>query len=200
MIDELDDQPKIGLRERKKIKTRSTIQKNAIRLFQQKGYQETTVEQIAEASEVSPSTLFRYFPTKESLVTEDDFDPMLVELFRKQPKELSPIRAFRQAVREGSALIPQEARQEIRERMELIMSIPELRAASMSQNSETLVMIADLIAERTGQDSGNLAVLAFSGSIVGAILGAHTYCVLHSDADYIDVIEAALAHIEEGFQ
>ncbi|HZC12209.1 MAG TPA: TetR family transcriptional regulator, partial [Mycobacterium sp.] len=57
-----------GLRERKKIRTRETIRREAFRLIQENGYAATTVEQIAEAAEVSPSTFFRYFPTKESVL------------------------------------------------------------------------------------------------------------------------------------
>jgi len=49
------------------------------------GYQRTTVEQIAAAAEVSPSTFFRYFPTKEDLVLQDDMDTRLVEAFERQP-------------------------------------------------------------------------------------------------------------------
>jgi transcriptional regulator GlxA family with amidase domain len=53
-----------GLRERKKTKTRAAIREHALRLFREQGYEATTVEQIAEAAEVSHSTFFRYFPTK----------------------------------------------------------------------------------------------------------------------------------------
>ena len=62
----------LGLRERKKIKTRQAIRRAAFRLIDENGYAATTVEQIAEAAEVSPSTFFRYFPSKESLLLADD--------------------------------------------------------------------------------------------------------------------------------
>jgi AcrR family transcriptional regulator len=65
------DQP-LGLRERKKIKTRQAIRREAFRLFDAHGFAATTVEQIADAAEVSPSTFFRYFPSKESLLLADD--------------------------------------------------------------------------------------------------------------------------------
>ncbi|HUJ75276.1 MAG TPA: TetR family transcriptional regulator, partial [bacterium] len=71
-----------GLRERKKAKTRAVIQQHALRLMKEQGYQATTVEQIAEAAEVSPSTFFRYFPTKEDVVLYDVLDPVLMREFR----------------------------------------------------------------------------------------------------------------------
>src|SRR5207245_11555285 len=89
---------RLGLRERKKLKTRKAIQENAFRLFAEQGYEATTVEQIAEAAEVSPSTFFRYFPSKEEVVLQDDFDPLIYEVLLAQPAELSPIEAVRQTV------------------------------------------------------------------------------------------------------
>jgi len=196
----LDDQPKLGLRERKKLKTRETIQQNAVRLFREQGYQETTIEQIADESDISPSTVFRYFPTKEAIVLQDEFDPLLMAYYRKQPPELSPIQAFRRTVKEAAAIITEDERRAIRERTELIMSVPELRAANMNQYSETLNMIAGLIAERVGKKREDLTVLAYAGSIVGAILGAHIYCSMNADADYVETIERTIEQLEEGFQ
>src|SRR5262249_28892086 len=92
-----------SLRERKKARTRDSIREHALRLFRDQGYQTTTVEQIAAAAEVSPSTFFRYFPTKEDVVLQDDMDIRLVEAFARQPGDLAPLPAVRAAVREAWA-------------------------------------------------------------------------------------------------
>src|SRR3954463_13039253 len=91
---------RLGLRERKKLKTRRAIQEHALRLFQARGYDATTVEQIAAAAEVSPSTFFRYFPPKEDVVIPDESDPLIAESLRRQPAGLSPVEALRATLRE----------------------------------------------------------------------------------------------------
>src|SRR5215471_15238388 len=60
--------PRPGLRERKKLRTRRVIIETAGELFAKKGYGSTTVAEIADAAEISPSTVFKYFPTKADLV------------------------------------------------------------------------------------------------------------------------------------
>src|ERR1700745_4535985 len=89
-----------SLRERKKARTRASLRQHALRLFREQGYQATTVEQIAAAAELSPSTFFRYFPTKEDVVLQDDMDTRMLEAFARQPADLSPISAIRAAARE----------------------------------------------------------------------------------------------------
>src|SRR4029450_10969347 len=101
-----DDQPPVGLRERKKARTKTAIQEHALRVFRGQGYDATTVEQIAEAAEISPSTFFRYFPTKEDVVVWDDYDPMLIEAIRAQPAGLNPIQAIRGGLRAAFSQIP----------------------------------------------------------------------------------------------
>src|SRR6201985_3537441 len=94
------DQP-TGLRERKKARTRAPLREEALRLFREQGYYATTVEQIAAAAEVSPSTFFRYFPTKEDVVLQDDMEPLLIEALEQQPVEMGIVAAVRAALREA---------------------------------------------------------------------------------------------------
>jgi len=87
-----------GLRERKKVRTREAIRREAFRLFDERGFAYTTIEQIAEAADISPSTFFRYFPSKESVLLADDLRVVMLETLAAQPVEMAHIAAFRAAV------------------------------------------------------------------------------------------------------
>jgi AcrR family transcriptional regulator len=160
----------ISLRERKKAKTRAAIREHAMRLFEEQGFASTTVDQIAEAAEVSPSTFFRYFPTKEDVVLVDDYDPILVEAVRAQPPEVPPIEAIRRAMREVFARLTPEMWAVERRRQKLFAQVPELRTRAMNQMAEALDLIATVIAERSGLAADDIRVRAMSGAIAGVVL------------------------------
>ena len=128
-----------GLRERKKIRTRETIRREAFRLIQEHGYAATTVEQIAEAAEVSPSTFFRYFPTKESVLLADDMDPMILHALEEQPADLSPSQAVRRAYQAAMANLSEDQREFENTRQRLMFSIPELKAAMYDEYYRTII-------------------------------------------------------------
>jgi AcrR family transcriptional regulator len=187
-----------GLRERKKARTRAAIRQHALRLFHEHGYAATTVEQIAEAAEVSPSTFFRYFPTKEDVVLQDDFDPIAIERFEAQPPQTPPIAALRTAMREAFAEAPADQIAQWRELNRLTMSVPELRARALDEWTRSVAMLADLLAKRLGQDPAELAVRTMAGAIIG--VGMSVMVTVHDDpaADVIALMDAGLALLEEG--
>src|ERR1700683_49526 len=117
-----------SLRERKKARTRASLREHALRLFREQGCQATTVEQIAAAAEVSPSTFFRYFPTKEDLVLQDDMDTRLIAALERQPAELGPVAAVRAATREVSGTYTAAEMEIVSETIRLSMTVPEIRA------------------------------------------------------------------------
>jgi AcrR family transcriptional regulator len=159
-----------GLRERKKARTRAAIREHALRLFRENGYQRTTVEQIAAAAEVSPSTFFRYFPTKEDLVLQDDMDTRMIEAFERQPPGLSPVAAVRAGVREAFSSYTEAELETVRETTTLTMTVPEVRARAMDELSRTIAVIADALAKRSGRPADDLAVRTMAGAIVGVIM------------------------------
>jgi AcrR family transcriptional regulator len=187
-----------GLRERKKARTRAAIREHALRLFREQGYHETTVEQIAEAAEVSPSTFFRYFPTKEDVVLQDDFDVLATGAFEAQPAELGPVAAFRAAAaRMFGALTPEELAR-FRETTALTLTVPEVRARALDEFARTIDEIAASVARRTGRATDDFAVRNLAGALIGVIMAATMPWAEQPAEDLAERIDAALAHLEAG--
>ncbi len=188
----------MGLRERKKIKTHAAIQREALRLFREQGYTATTVEQIAEAAEVSPSTFFRYFPTKEDVVLYDVLDPVMIATFKAQPADLSPIQALRAAFRDVYDCLSAEELTQQRERAALFLSVPELRGAWMSELAGTIQLLTGLIAERSGRRADDLGVRNYAGAVIGAIMAAWLATADDPSADVFELVDGGMARLENG--
>jgi AcrR family transcriptional regulator len=164
--------PRPGLRERKKARTRAAIREHALRLFREKGYDDTTVEQIAEAAEVSPSTFFRYFPTKEDVVLQDDMDLLWLEAIQEQPPELAPIAALRAAVHTAFARLGESDWAQLRETTGLAMAVPAVRARMLEELARTTQVLAEAVAQRSGRDPSDFAVRTLAGAAVGIAMAA----------------------------
>ncbi|MBC6457556.1 TetR family transcriptional regulator [Actinomadura sp. HBU206391] len=161
---------RLGLRERKKLKTRRAIQEHALRLFIEQGYDATTVEQISEAAEISPSTFFRYFPTKEDVVVTDEYDPIMAEVFREQPPELTLVEAMRRMFRQVLEHAYASDREMITARVLLILSVPALRARSFDASlHDTYRMFLELVSERVGRPRDDFEVQVFGQAVIGAL-------------------------------
>lgn len=195
-----DEQSTPGLRERKKARTRATIQRHAFRLFREQGYDTTSVSQIAEAAEVSESTFFRYFPTKEDVVLWDEYDPRIVEVFQAQPAGLSPIAALRAAFRDVLAQLSEAEWAEQRERMALMLSVPPLRAMLVDQIRGPMRLIAEVVAERVGRKPDDPGVRALAGAVLGVGLSVMFAWAEHPDADIVALVDDAMAQLEAGLR
>ena len=84
-VGDVADRP-IGLREKHNRRTRAAIRAAAMELFDAQGYAQTTVAQIAEAAEVSHTTFFRYFQSKEQVVVSDDLDEVWQDALTSIPQ------------------------------------------------------------------------------------------------------------------
>jgi AcrR family transcriptional regulator len=193
------DRPKPGLRARKKAKTRAAIQENALRLFSTKGYEATSVDEIAEAAEVSPSTFFRYFPTKEDVVMYDELDPVIFKAFMAQPADLSTLAALRGAMREvfGRATPEDLAKQDAR--AALIFSVPELRMRMLDDLTRVMQTFAQVIATRMRKDPDDFEVQALVGAVVGVGIAAWFNTSGTLALTYLELMDKAFAHLEAGF-
>ena len=147
-----------GLRERKKEQTRAAIQRAALRLIAEHGYAATTCEQIAAAAEVSPATLFRYFPTKEDIVLQDGYDPVIAAAVVARPSGEPPVVAVRRGFAEALAEVYGGDVEAIRQRTALILSVPALRSRAREQNASLVTHLQHALAQRSGGDADALAI------------------------------------------
>jgi len=186
-----------GLRERKKQKTRWAIQEHALRLFAEQGYDATTIDQIAAAAEISPSTFFRYFPTKEDLVIADEYDDLLVEGLRRQPPEVSPLRAVREVMSATLRQMAPEERVRVWERTRLTMSVPALRARSLENFLTTTSVFRAVFSERTGRGADDFELRVLAGAVVGALVAALELWVETDQGEGLDeIVDRTLALLE----
>ncbi|GGW31993.1 TetR family transcriptional regulator [Streptomyces galilaeus] len=193
------DRPQLGLRERKKIKTREAIRTAMYSLVEEQGYEATTVEQIAERAEVSPSTVFRYFPTKEDIVLTDEYDPILLEELRSRPADEPWPDTIRDVMLAAARVGVEEDLRVARLRTRLMVEIPAVRSRMMESMSVTGRMICGALAERTGRDPDSLEVRVYAMSFIGGLMEASLYWAENGhQGDFTDLVDRALDVLEHG--
>ena len=183
----------LGLRDRKKIQTRGTIRREAMRLFEENGYANTTVEQIAEAAEVSPSTFFRYFPSKEMVLMADNLDLVTIEALEQQPAEMSTLQAFRRALEITVATLSEGRWRLERARLRMVLSVPELKATQFAEYRRTAAALAEADCRRTGREPDDFEVRVFVGALAGGLMS-----VLDSAPGLLERMYRALDFMEAG--
>ena len=192
-----------GLRERKKAKTRALIQEHALRLFLRDGYESTSIDDVADAAEVSRSTVLRYFPTKADLVIYDALDERIYQAFRAQPPTLSIVGAIRATLR--SAFGTDASSRELmlqRRRADFVWKEPELHAAVLNELTRSIREMVTLVAERSGRSPDDKAVVALSGAVVGVVIAAW-FAPASNDPDWVtkvlETMDEGFALLERGF-
>ncbi|MBC3842729.1 TetR family transcriptional regulator [Streptacidiphilus sp. 4-A2] len=189
----------LGLRERKKLRTRRAIRAAAFNRFATQGYEGTTVDQIAADADVSPSTFFRYFPTKEDLVISDDYDPLLEAELRARPAEESIVESVLKAMIQPLRAVLADERDDLLLRMRLLRENPAIRARSQVDMIRSRDMLLRVLSERSGRPTSDLelraqatAVLAVSGETV-------EYWAEHNgEENLITLLERALTAVATG--
>jgi AcrR family transcriptional regulator len=139
----------VGLRERKKARTREALKEAALGLFTRQGFDRTTVEEIADACEVSPRTFFRYFPTKEAVLFADSDarrEALLAELAAR-PEHEPPFVALRAAMR-ALALDYRHDRVALVARSKVVAASPQLQAYKAEHQHGWEAEVVDALARR----------------------------------------------------
>jgi AcrR family transcriptional regulator len=188
----------VDWRAEKKAATKHAIQDHALRLFVEKGYDATTVEEIAAAAGVSHMTFFRYFPRKEEVVEYDEYDPLLEDLIAARPPDEAPITAVHNALRVGLQQVLSTDREALLIRTRLILDNPVLRSRNLVAQDTTRDLFARALARRGGLAEPDLAATVQASAALGAIAPALTAWAEDGEADLIAMIDSAFTALESG--
>jgi AcrR family transcriptional regulator len=156
---------KLGLRERKKQQTRETIARAALRLFASRGYDETTLADIATAADVAPRTIFAYFESKEDILLCEE-SGFLSELKRRlddRPDGTTTVDAIRDFL--SSIQHPDE---DAKLRKQIIAASPALQMKMRGRHAELEPMLAESIAKDLGAEPGDIRPLLVAASMTAA--------------------------------
>ncbi len=183
------------------------IQRVAFDLFDEYGYRDVTVERVAAAADVSPSSIYRYFGTKEMLVLYDEADQQVLDLLSTAgegaimaPGELLAL--ARTLVPDAiDALLTEEAEQRIARRLRFVHTVPEVRDGQTRQMRELEGRFRTVFAARCGRDPDELRVrMAAATAIWGAVAALDHW----ADADfarglrevYAEAVDSVIGAIE----
>ncbi|MET9270841.1 helix-turn-helix domain-containing protein [Kribbella sp. NPDC003557] len=134
-----------GLRQRWREKARRTIQERALDLFDERGFGAVTIEEIAAAAEVSPSSVYRYFGTKEGLIVADEFDTMSEEALTELFDPGDPVGTMTRIVRDYEA-VPAGGEPAPWRRIRYFFKEPSVRTAFCASLDRASRRIAPLMA------------------------------------------------------
>ena len=185
-------------RARKKAATKHAIQEHALRLFVEKGYDATTVDEIAAAAGVSHMTFFRYFPRKEDVVEYDEYDPLIEELIAERPQAEAPIAALHAAIRIGLDQVLESDRAALLVRTRLILNNPVLRTRNLIAQDATRDLFARALARRAGLTTPDFAATVQASAALGAIGFAIMTWAENDGADLVALIDGAFDALHAG--
>ncbi|HEV7652882.1 MAG TPA: mycofactocin system transcriptional regulator [Actinophytocola sp.] len=178
-----------------------TLELIALRLFAEKGFHETTVDEIATAAGVSRRTFFRYFDAK-SEVLWSEFDSEVTTIrttLAESPDDLPVMDAVRRAVLAANHYHAEDV-PELRMRMQLISTVPDLAASATIHYDAWERAVAEFVARRAGQPADSLYPLAAGRATLAACRAAYERWAARADADLTVYLDAALRALAAGFQ
>lgn len=171
-------------------RTHEAISEAALELFTECGYDATRTAQIAARAGVSEMTLFRHFPTKDSLLVVDPFDPVMADAVRTRPEHEPPMRAVTAGIGEVWSRIDRETASALRDRLRLIAQTPKLRGA-IERNSETTVSV--LVEALRARGVQELPAQVAAAAVIAGLSAALLRWVVTEGADLDQVLLDALA-------
>ncbi|WP_062383134.1 TetR/AcrR family transcriptional regulator [Demequina iriomotensis] len=151
--------------------TRARLQAAALDLFERRGYRAVTVEEIAATAGVSHMTFFRHFATKERVLLDDPFDPVIAEAVAAQPSDLPAIERVARGMLSLTPLLDQEPTESTRRGIAIAAGVPELQAGMAANTATTARAIVDAAAAPGDEAEMRMAAAACLAAITAALLG-----------------------------
>jgi AcrR family transcriptional regulator len=174
--------------------TRRRLLAAAMELFAERGYDATSVGEIAARAGVTEMTFFRHFPGKASLLVDDPYDPLIGAGIRQQPSGLDPISRSARGIRSAWRQLLPPSVEEVRVRLRIVAQTPTLRASMAGGTAATEEVIVDALI--SGGVSRFEATIA-AGAVMGALNTALLEWSLTDSEDLGQAIDAALDVLED---
>jgi TetR/AcrR family transcriptional regulator, regulator of mycofactocin system len=185
---------------RRRATSRAELEQVAFALFAARGFDATTVDEIAAAAGIGRRTFFRYFPSKNDIpwgAFEDELERMRVRL-KACPPEVPLADAIRVALIDFNRVAPEQVPLH-RRRMELILRVPTLLAHSTLRFTAWREVVAEFVAERTGRRQDDLAPQAVAHAVLGVAVAAYEHWLDDQGSDLPALLDDAMRQFSIAF-
>ncbi|MEU5696685.1 TetR family transcriptional regulator [Actinosynnema sp. NPDC020468] len=189
----------LGLRERKKLATRSALAESALRLCVERGFESVTVEHIATAAGVSLRTFFNYFSSKEEAVVAGDVEraAVFVTAFAGRPPHEPVMEALRRAL---ETIVPCAPDRDVVARLRVLRRTPSLLPHQMAAYHLQERGLARAVAERIGADpDADLYPALFAAAVMAAARVVVTRWLDSPRTPLPDLVDALVEQLGAGF-
>jgi len=161
----------IGRPPTKAARTRGALLAAAFELFGQQGYEQTTVAQIAKAVGVTEMTFYRHFGSKDQLLVEDPYDPLITKAISEQPAGLPPLARAVRGIRTAWRGMPIGDDEPVRERVAIASATPSLLPALRASTAATEAAIAQqLVADGADATAAAIAAAAAMAALMTGLM------------------------------
>ncbi len=153
-----------------RLRTHERLQNIGLALIVDEGYESVTVEQIARAAGVSHMTFFRHFPTKQSLVLQDPFDPEIAAAVAVQPRDLTALTRACRGIRMALDAMSLPEEEQVKKRVRIVATTPALTAGMWANTVDTQTAVSRALAEVSPPFESDVAAAATIGALTAAVL------------------------------
>lgn len=182
-------------------RTKERLEQIGLALIVEAGYDCVTVEQIAQAAGVSHMTFFRHFPTKQSLVLQDPFDPAIAAAVAAQPHDVPALIRACRGLRSALDALTLTEEDQVKMRVRIAATTPSLTAGMWANTLATQAAVSDALCEVSSPFESRIVASATIGALTAALLAwgtNETDCSMRDEMlAALDVLDPTAHHVKE---